>query len=109
MGFENNTSFLAVLTTVGRVTGRSHSKTLRAVKYNDMIYFSRRRPDSDWFKNIIKTPSVTVRFGNEKFYGDASVITDKVLSRKISSLKYPDERRANEGRVIVQVSLCGRL
>lgn len=107
MAFENGTAFLAVLTTVGRVTGKKHSKVLRAVRYNDRIYFSRRRPDSDWFRNIARTPAVTVRLGERDFCGNAAVVSDEGLSRKISELKYPGQKRATERRVTVEVSLCG--
>ena len=43
----NNTAFTATLITKGRKTGNEHSVWLRAVMYNDKIFFSRRNPDGD--------------------------------------------------------------
>ena len=45
-----------MLTTTGRKTGKAHSVWAKAVTYNDMIYFSRRNPNSDWLKNAIVNP-----------------------------------------------------
>ncbi len=106
MGPENGSTFIAVLTTTGRVTGREHSKTLKAVMYDGRIYFSRHRPDSDWFKNIAKNPGVTVQLGGRRIRGDARIVGDGPLSQKISELKYPGEERARERRVAVEVTLC---
>ena len=38
----NNTAFTATLVTKGRKTGNEHSVWLRAVMYNDKIFFSGR-------------------------------------------------------------------
>jgi len=104
---RDGSTFIAALTTIGRVTGREHTRMLKAVRHNGRIYFSRHRPDSDWFKNVAKNPAVTVQIGGQRFEGNASVVTDEGLARKISELKYPGEERAKEMRVAVEVSLCG--
>ena len=44
-----STPLRATLVTRGRKTGKKHSVMLRGVMYNNKIYFSRHRPDSDWF------------------------------------------------------------
>ena len=103
----DGSAFTAVLTTRGRVTGRGHSKTLRAVMHNGRIYFSRRRPDSDWFRNAAANPEVEVRIGREARRGSARVVEDQALLRRISELKYPGQERAAEGRVAVEVTLRG--
>ncbi len=108
MGPENDSAFIAVLTTTGRVTGKEHSRKLKAVRYNGRIYFSRHRPDSDWFRNIAKNPGVTVQLGGKKIQGRARIVDDDLLSQKISELKYPGEERARERRVTVEVTLCER-
>ena len=101
-------AFTAVLTTLGRNTGREHSKTLRAVRRGGRIYFSRHRPDSDWFRNALRNPAVWVRVaGGERVAGRAAVVRDGALSREISRLKYPGEARAGEARVVLEVTLCG--
>jgi len=96
----------AVLTTKGRKTGKEHSVWLRAVLYNDKVYFSRHKPDGDWFQNASKNEDVKVNFDNKQFVGKASVVTDEELERKISELKYPGEERAKEKRVVLEVTLC---
>ena len=78
---------------------------LRAVMYENKIYFSRHRPDGDWFKNAISNSEVKVEFDNSSFLGKATEVLDETLARKISELKYPGEERAKESRVVIEVSL----
>ena len=78
---------------------------LRAVMYMDKIYFSRHRPDGDWFKNAISNPDVKVEFDDTSFSGKAIQVLDESLAKKISELKYPGEERAKESRVVLEVSL----
>ena len=103
---KNNSTFIAVLTTRGRISGKKHSKVLKAVMYNDKIYFSRHRPDSDWFKNIMKDSKVTVEVDGQKTKGIATIVSDEHLAQKISELKYPDQKKAQEKRVAVEIKLC---
>jgi len=98
--------FRPILITKGRKTGREHRVMLRAVNHNGKIYFSRHRPDGDWFQNASKNEDVKVNFDNKQFVGKASVVTDEELERKISELKYPGEERAKEKRVVLEVTLC---
>lgn len=105
---KNGSTFIATLTTTGRTSGRKHSKPLKAVMYNNKIYFSRHRPDSDWFKNTMANPEVIVHIQNQKQSGIAiAVIHDTNLLQKISDLKYPNQKKAQEKRVAVEVTLCG--
>ena len=62
LSITNNLTFKALLTTMGRKTGKEHSVWAKAVTYNDMIYFSRRNTNSDWLKNAIANPIVKVEF-----------------------------------------------
>jgi len=101
----NEERFRPILVTKGRKTGKRHSVWLRAVKYNEKIYFSRHRPDGDWFQNAITNPEVIIQYNNVEFTGKASRVTDKKLNEKISQLKYPGEDRANEKRVAIEVTL----
>ena len=107
MNFEevNNTAFTATLVTKGRKTGNEHSVWLRAVMYNDKIFFSRRNPDGDWLKNAITNPNVKVGFDGRKFHGLATLVNDDLLSKKISELKYSDNKRQEESRIVLQVTL----
>ncbi len=94
-----------MLTTKGRKTGNEHSVMLRAVNYDGKIYFSRHRPDGDWFKNALINPKVRIEYNNSVFSGNAKLVVDEELNKKISQLKYPGEERANEKRVTIEVTL----
>jgi hypothetical protein len=104
MVIEENV-FRAILSTKGRKTGRWHSVMLRAVKYNNKIYFSRHRPDGDWFKNAMVNPEIIIEYNNSKYTGKANLVKDEKLEQKISQLKYPDEKRASEKRVAIEITL----
>ena len=95
-------SFIANLITIGRKTRKEHTVPLRLVFYNGKFYASRRNPDGDWLKNIARNPSVNIEVEGKKILGKASIVNDEALSRKISSLKYGDERSAME-RIIVEI------
>ncbi len=97
--------FRPILITKGRKTGKEHGVMLRAVNHNGKIYFSRHRPDGDWFQNAIANPDVKIQYNDEIFFGKAELVTDEALSAKISKLKYPGEERAKEKRVTIEVTL----
>ena len=75
------------------------------MKYNEKIYFSRHRPDGDWFQNAMVNSEVKIQYNNTEFTGKASLVTDEKLNQKISQLKYPGEKRADEKRVAIEVTL----
>jgi len=97
--------FRPILTTKGRRTGKQHSVMLRAVNYKGKIYFSRHKPDGDWFKNALRNPEVKIEYNNFIFSGKAKLVTDEELSKKISQLKFPGEEKAKEKRVAIEVTL----
>ncbi len=96
---------VAILTTTGRKTGKKHSVKIRAVFYNGKFYFSRRNQDSDWLKNASMNPQVNVIVNDLSFRGDAKLVKDEMLSKKISFMKYAD-KRAEEPRIVLEVTLC---
>jgi hypothetical protein len=97
--------FRPILVTKGRKTGNPHSVWLRAVNYNGKIYFSRHRPDGDWFQNAIVNSQVKIQYKNIEYTGKASLVIDEQLNQKISQLKYPGEKRADEKRVAIEITL----
>ncbi len=105
MNSKNNQAFRAQLTTQGRKTGKEHTVWLLAVMYNDKIYFSRHRPDGDWFKNALENPQVKIDFDGNNFSGKASLVSDESLVHKICMLKYPNQEKANEKRVVIEIIL----
>ena len=105
MAIINNLTFKAILKTIGRKSGKEHTVWAKAVTYNDMIYFSRRNPNSDWLKNAIVHPQVKVKFDGKEFSGIARLVEEEELAKKISSLKYTDENRQKESRVVLEIKL----
>ncbi len=74
------------------------------VRYNNRFYFSRRNPNGDWLKNAIENPDVIISFSGQTFPGKAKLVTDISLNKKICRLKYDDEKRANEDRIVLEVN-----
>ena len=97
-------TFKAILETRGRKTEKTHRVELLVVRYNEKLYFSRRNANSDWLKNAIKNPDVRVGINGQNFVGKASLVEDDSLCKKISQLKYRDEKRANEHRIVLEVT-----
>ena len=98
-------TFKAILETRGRKTEKTHRVELLVVRYNEKLYFSRRNANSDWLKNAIENPDVRVEINGQNFVGKASLVEDDSLCKKISKLKYRDEKRANEHRIVLEVTL----
>ena len=105
MEVKNNLTFKAILKTKGRKTGKEHTVWAKAVTYNDMIYFSRRNPNSDWLKNAIADPQVKVEFDGKEFSGLARLVEEEELAQKISNLKYTEESRQKEARIVLEIKL----
>ena len=105
LSITNNLTFKALLTTMGRKTGKEHSVWAKAVTYNNMIYFSRRNSNSDWLKNAIANSEVKIEFDGKQFSGKARVVEEQELARKISSLKYVEKDRQEESRIVLEVKL----
>ena len=95
---------IGYLTTMGRVSGRPHVVTLRLVYHGGKFYASRRDTASDWCRNLMAEPRVTIRLNGEETSATASVVDDVELARKVSGLKYGDQR-ALKPRVIVEMVL----
>ena len=95
-------SIIGYLTTVGRVSGRPHTVRLRLVRYGSLLYASRRNAESDWCRNLIATPGVTVDVGGHELQATARLVDDRELVSAISALKYGDAR-ACKRRVIVEI------
>ena len=97
--------FRPMLITKGRKTSKEHAVMLRAVNYNGKIYFSRHKPDGDWFQNALVNPVIKIQYKNSILIGKAKLVEDEELDKKISELKYPGEERAKEKRVTIEVTL----
>jgi len=86
------------LTTTGRVTGRPHKIEIWFGLVGNTCYLlSGGKDRSDWVKNLLKNPSVTVRIGGQTFRATARIVKDaeeESLSRNLLADKY-SERNAN--------------
>jgi deazaflavin-dependent oxidoreductase (nitroreductase family) len=85
------------LTTTGRVTGKPHEIEIWFGVQNSSIYLMAGDHGSDWVKNLLKDPSVTVRIAKHNFTGTASVVKDEqeeMTARNLLADKYK-EREAD--------------
>jgi len=80
------------LTTTGRLSGRPHKIEIWFGIQNNTLYLLSGGGDgSDWVKNFIKHPSVTVRIANYTFSGTARIVSDAkedTLARPLLAAKY---------------------
>lgn len=75
------------LVTIGRKSGAPRPVTIWFVADAGRIYVQAGKGGStDWFKNLQKTPSVTLEFGERRLKGQASVVTDSAEASRILDL-----------------------
>jgi deazaflavin-dependent oxidoreductase (nitroreductase family) len=86
------------LTTTGRVTGNPHEIEIWFGLDEGTLYLMSGGMDkSDWVKNLLKNPSVTVRIAKRTFPATARLVTDEkeaMTARNLLADKY-NERKAN--------------
>lgn len=85
------------LTTTGRVTGKPHDIEIWFGALRGSIYLMAGDHKSDWVKNLLKDPNVTVRIAKYHFMGIARLITDKpdeMTARHMLADKY-NERESD--------------
>lgn len=84
------------LTTTGRVSGNPHEIEIWfGVNDHTLYLLSEGKDKSDWVKNLIKTPTVTVRIKRKKFKGMARLVTggsEEMMARKMLASKYQQWR-----------------
>ncbi|MGZ9163681.1 MAG: nitroreductase family deazaflavin-dependent oxidoreductase [Anaerolineales bacterium] len=80
------------LITTGRLSGRPHEIEIWfGIQNNTLYLLSGSGHGSDWVKNLIKHPSVTVRIANYTFSGTARIVSDAKedrLARQLLAAKY---------------------
>lgn len=91
------------LTTTGRVSGRPHEIEIWFGLRDHTVYIlSGGGEKSDWVKNLLANPSVTVRIGERTFRGSARLVKEKdedTLARHLVAEKYhemDDEQTPDE-------------
>jgi deazaflavin-dependent oxidoreductase (nitroreductase family) len=87
------------LTTTGRVTGKPHEIEIWFGIRDDTLYLlSGGGGKSDWVKNFLKHPSVTVRIAKHTFEGVARIVTDEKEDRVARHLVAEKYQEWEEGR-----------
>ena len=85
------------LTTRGRVTGKPHEIEIWFVVQADALYLmSGGRDKSDWVKNLLKEPNVSLRINGETFAAIASLLNDKAIE-DIVRMKMATKYNEKEG------------
>jgi deazaflavin-dependent oxidoreductase (nitroreductase family) len=85
------------LTTTGRVTGNPHEIEIWFGVQNSSIYMLSGSGRSDWVKNLLKDPNVTVRIAKHNFTGTARIVKneqEEMTARNMLADKY-EEREAD--------------
>ena len=86
------------LTTTGRISGNPHEIEIWfGLKDSTLYLLSGGGKKSDWVKNLLKNPSVTMRVGKQTFNATARIVDDKeeeMMARNLLADKY-NERKAN--------------
>ena len=88
------------LTTKGRVSGRPHEIEIWFGTQNNTVYLLSGSGKSDWLKNLLKDPAVTVRIAQHNFTGTARVVKDteeELRARYLVAEKYQEWE---EGKIL---------
>lgn len=68
---------LAVLTTIGRKTGKKRRKCVRAIRRGNKVFLvSLRGRYGAWYRNLMANPHVELRIPGGRFHGTAREIAD---------------------------------
>ena len=81
------------LTTKGRLSGRPHEIEIWFGVQNNSVYLLSGSHNSDWVKNLLKDPLVTVRIAKHTFTGTARIVNDEkeeMTARYMLAEKYQE-------------------
>ncbi len=99
------------LTTIGRVSGQPHTIEIWFALDGDSLYMLSGSHTSDWVKNVLRAPDVSVRLGETTFAGRARVVeqaNEDALARRLVLEKY-EPRSSDElsgwGRTALPVAV----
>ncbi len=91
------------LTTTGRVTGKLHEIEIWFVIHDTTLHLlAGGKHESDWVKNLIKNPSVTVRIAKHTFAGKARIVTDEKEEMRARTALAEKYQEWEEGRTLSQ-------
>ena len=84
------------ITVTGRKSGRRISNPVWFVQESEELYLLPvKGSDSDWYKNILKTPTMRLNAGGKEWSAEVEPITDKVKVRDIVE-KFRDKYGADQ-------------
>lgn len=96
------------LTTRGRVTGKPHEIEIWFVVHESALYImSGNMERSDWVKNLLKEPNVSIRIAEQTFAALASILNDAIVEGQVRmkmATKY-NEMEGNEPSHWAQTAL----
>jgi deazaflavin-dependent oxidoreductase (nitroreductase family) len=88
MKFQDGSSLVADLTTLGRKTGARRTVELRFTYYQGSFYVSSSRVQGKhWCQNLLKNPAVELSVKGDRFSCRATQVTDEKLRQRILSLR----------------------
>jgi deazaflavin-dependent oxidoreductase (nitroreductase family) len=91
------------LTTTGRVSGRPHEIEIWFGAQGTGIYLlSGGRDQSDWVKNLLKEPYVTVRIAKQHFNGVARLVKDEQEETSARYMLAEKYQEWEDGRTLSQ-------
>ncbi len=89
------------VTTTGRVTGNPHEIEIWFVAQETSIYLLSGGGDkSDWVKNLLKDPNVTLRIAKHTFIGSAHLATNQAEDSPIRYLMAEKYQEWEDGRTL---------
>lgn len=88
------------LTTTGRVSGRPHEIEIWFGVQDSTVYFLSGSHRSDWVKNLLKTPAVSVRIAKHTFTGTARLVKDKDEDSRARYLLAEKYQEWEEGKTL---------
>ena len=84
------------ITVTGRKSGRRISNPVWFVHEAEKLYLLPvKGSDSDWYKNILKTPTMRLNAGGKEWTAEVTPVTDKVKVRDIVK-KFRDKYGADQ-------------
>ena len=84
------------ITVTGRKSGRRISNQVWFVQEGEALYLLPvKGSDSDWYKNILKTPTMLLNAGGKEWSAEVKPVTDKVKVRDIVE-KFRDKYGADQ-------------
>lgn len=101
MKFQDGSSIVADLTTIGRKTGERRTVELRFIYYQGCFYASSSKvKGKHWCQNMLKNPAVELNAQGERLSCKTTQVTDGKLRQHILTLRDSPPRM---GRVVFEI------